>query len=399
MDTAKNDASRRIRELDGLRGIAILIVVVWHYFYFYPAPGHHPASMLRSIYLRFEQCIATGWTGVDLFFVLSGFLIGGILLDAKGSPDYFKTFYARRFYRIIPLYYVWIAGYIASILLFRVVPGWNVYASGELGFWPILSHFLFIQNLGFISYTGISGVWFISTWSLAVEEQFYLIAPVVIRICSRRILPALLCSVVIAAPLFRLFVHNYWHPVMTLDAAYILMPCRADGLSIGVLAAYFWRSESFRGFFSQHIGVLYGSCGLFLIGVAALNFLSPDQHSIAMISLGYTWFALFYVQILLLALIHPAGPVGIVARIKFLRYLGGISYCVYIVHQAALPVAGKLLHLLPMFSPSLQAAIAPFLAIGICLGIAILSWRYFESRMIARGHSYRYSARLPVSSS
>ena len=100
----------RIPELDGLRGMAILLVLVGHYF---AVPGTGAASLLNGYWFRL------GWTGVDLFFVLSGFLIGGILLDVRDSPNYFKTFYARRFFRIIPLYYAWILLYIVLSVFAR----------------------------------------------------------------------------------------------------------------------------------------------------------------------------------------------------------------------------------------------------------------------------------------
>src|SRR5258708_11706525 len=106
------NASGRIPELDGLRGVAILSVLVWHYFYFHPAAGHHPVGLARQLYVHFEQFLALGWSGVDLFFVLSGFLIGGILLNARNSPSYFRTFYLRRFFRIVPIYYAWLVAYL-----------------------------------------------------------------------------------------------------------------------------------------------------------------------------------------------------------------------------------------------------------------------------------------------
>jgi peptidoglycan/LPS O-acetylase OafA/YrhL len=114
---ASSSLPERILKLDGLRGATIAMVVLLHYFYCYHGETHRPSGFIRSAHVNFEQFIALRWTGVDLFFVLSGFLIGGILLDARSSPSYFKTFYLRRFYRIIPLYYDWIVCYLLVMAL------------------------------------------------------------------------------------------------------------------------------------------------------------------------------------------------------------------------------------------------------------------------------------------
>src|SRR6266699_3050090 len=95
----------RIPELDGLRGAAILFVLIYHYAERQPSADPH----IFRFYV--EHLFLIGWSGVDLFFVLSGFLIGGILLDVRGYASYFKTFYTRRFFRIIPIYYAWILAY------------------------------------------------------------------------------------------------------------------------------------------------------------------------------------------------------------------------------------------------------------------------------------------------
>lgn len=384
------DTSKRIPELDGLRGTAILFVLIWHYFYFYPASGHRPAGILRSLYVHFERCIAIGWSGVDLFFVLSGFLIGGILLDAKGSPNYFKAFYTRRFFRIIPVYYVWIAAYFLTLAAFHFARIGNSYAAGEPNAWVILAHFLFIQNLGFVNYSGIAGPWFTSTWSLAVEEQFYLISPLVIRVFPRRFLPVLLGSVVVAAPLIRLYVHYHWHANMTLDPAYVLMPCRADALAIGMLAAYLYRESAFRAFLSNRINFLRGFWAALFAGFVILTISSPDQHSIVMISVGYTWLAFLYVATLLLVLVKPNSALAAVTRSRGLRELGRISYCVYVIHQAVIYFVAKALLSAAVFSTAFRTAAAPLLAIGITIGVARVSWILFESKLIARGHSYSY---------
>src|SRR5260370_30559316 len=106
---AATPLNRRIPELDGLRGLAILLVLVFHYI---SQEGVLPSGSFGD---RLQRLVIMGWTGVDLFFVLSGFLIGGILMDVRGSPSYFKTFYIRRFFRIVPIYYLWIILYAALI--------------------------------------------------------------------------------------------------------------------------------------------------------------------------------------------------------------------------------------------------------------------------------------------
>ena len=156
---ADRPGSKRIIEIDGLRGLAIFLVVIWHYFYFGPAPNHHSIGLLRNLYVSFERCIALGYTGVDLFFVLSGFLIGGILLDNQKSPSYFRTFYIRRFYRIIPIYYTWIVCYLVLMALGGAFLYSRIRGTAGSISWPqIVATFLFIQNLGFIRYMGLGGL-------------------------------------------------------------------------------------------------------------------------------------------------------------------------------------------------------------------------------------------------
>jgi peptidoglycan/LPS O-acetylase OafA/YrhL len=99
----------RIPELDGIRGLAILLVLVWHYF------GHFEGVLQRSWQAYALATLRLSWSGVDLFFVLSGFLIGGILYDAKDSKSYYQTFYRRRILRIFPLYFLWIALFITGL--------------------------------------------------------------------------------------------------------------------------------------------------------------------------------------------------------------------------------------------------------------------------------------------
>ncbi len=156
---------RRIKELDGIRGAAILFVLAYHYF-------SNGAGINNPIGRQFLKLFSIGWSGVDLFFVLSGFLIVGILLDAKSSNNYFSSFYIRRALRILPLYYL-------LLTLFLILP---IFISNDGIFkltFPFWSYLLFIQNLFMIKFD-LGTSWLGVTWSLAIEEQFYLLLPILV---------------------------------------------------------------------------------------------------------------------------------------------------------------------------------------------------------------------------
>lgn len=159
----------KMPELDALRGIAILLVLFFHGFGF-----RYGLEGLSGFPKLFVAATLPGWIGVNLFFVLSGFLITGILLDTKPNARYYRTFYTRRALRILPLYY-------AVLLLLAVLTrtGWvNRHAS-----WPflILSFFYLSNVTELFGVTMQYGV----LWSLAVEEHFYLLWPAAVRSLSR----------------------------------------------------------------------------------------------------------------------------------------------------------------------------------------------------------------------
>jgi peptidoglycan/LPS O-acetylase OafA/YrhL len=373
----------RVPELDGLRGIAISLVVAYHFFYFSPPNSYQPQGLLSRLYLYFEQCISVGWSGVDLFFVLSGFLIGGILLDKRESPRYFRTFYARRFFRIIPVYYVWSSAFMLAAL----VLGWSARALSPM--MPV--QFLFLQNLGLVAYVGLARPWFEPTWSLAVEEQFYLVSPLLVRWLSRKALYVLLGAVVIGAVFFRIWVHGQaFSFAHTADWPYTLMLSRADALSIGILAALLWKDSRVRSWLTAHSNVIRLTACLLAIGVIALAQWSPSFRSFPMQSAGYTWMAGFYAMLLLLVLANPSGMLGSVARLKILREIGKVSYCLYLIHQAVgTAVQATLDHLTGPVQPVLAVAGYAFAALA-AYGIAQLSWKYFERPLLERGHSVSY---------
>jgi peptidoglycan/LPS O-acetylase OafA/YrhL len=368
----------RLPELDGLRGVAILLVWVGHYF---AVPGKGTVSLLDGYWFRL------GWTGVDLFFVLSGFLIGGILLHVRGSHRYFRTFYIRRFFRIVPLYYAWILIYVLLLAFDRRLLTSRIGTIEGIDV-SILAQSLFLQNLLPSFGPVVSFWWFNSTWSLAVEEQFYLVAPVVVKYLSKRALTALLVSVTIAAPLLRWFVRVHFNSGS--DLAYRLMPCRADSLAVGMLAALAWSDAKTRDWLAAQPALLYGLFAVFSAGVAFFwRYYSGPGLPLTQI-IGYTWLALFFATWMLLALLRPASPVAVVLRVGFLRDIGGVSYCIYVIHTAVFLFCHRIfLHALPAVTDERAAAVSMFAAL-ITYALAKLSWKFFEEPLVRRGHAYEY---------
>ena len=319
-----SNLSGRIPELDGLRGLAILLVILCHYV---GNAGHAPLGFWPH---RFLSAFTAGWSGVDLFFVLSGFLIGGILLNAREAPRYFRTFYMRRVFRILPIYYLW------TLLFGATVVGAVVFSPGQFGvsardLLRVPVQLLFLQNI-FIGMPHFQWTWFVVTWSLAIEEQFYLFAPPLIRFLSPRNFVAVLVATVALAPILRFLLFRYWAPGTYLCA--FLMPCRADALAWGMLLAVGWRKTWFREFVQRNGAKLEGVLAGLFLGVGTLLWWLVHPLNGVTVTIGFSWLAVFYSAVLLIVLSKPKSWIAGVMRWKFLGRLGGISYCVYILHDA-----------------------------------------------------------------
>jgi len=379
--------NRRIPELDGLRGLAILLVIICHYI----ANASHPPLGFVADHLI--TILDLGWSGVDLFFVLSGFLIGGILLGSRNSPNYFRTFYLRRVHRIIPVYYSWILLYVVlvSICVYSslkpviMTPPGIVLASQDLAVVP--KYLLFLQNI-FYGPRSFEWQWFIVTWSLAVEEQFYLIAPPLIRWVSQRVLMVILCFTVVAAPVLR-YVSFVYFPKLD-HFSQFAMPCRADALSLGILAAIAWRSNAVRSFLRRNPGILQRTTVYLALCIIALLWWLVRPPNVVTVTAGYSVLAFFYVSLLLLVLSQTDSFVARCMRIALLRRLGGISYCVYIIHLTINELGHRfLMHQEPDLS-HWQGILITCTALVLTLTIASLSWKFFEKPLIRRGHRFAY---------
>lgn len=348
----------------------------------YIAESEHGAKGTVSFLL--SRIFSLGWSGVDLFFVLSGFLIGGILLDVRKSPDYVKTFYLRRVHRILPLYYLWLALYmIVGYAGARwVAPN----APGEFAISvPIAVYILFCQNFIFAPIS-LFGTYFVGpTWSLAVEEQFYLISPWLVRYLSPRRLAHTLILCVISAPLLRVFLLGLPHGHRVV---YFLMPCRADCLAMGMLAALAWRTRT-RVWLVKNRRHLKVVLAFLLFGALAILRWQSNPTRVEE-ALQYSWMAFLYTCLMMVVLLAPGSLVARLSRLHLLRGWGRISYCVYLIHLAILASCHLvLLRSLPRIS-DLRGVFTTILAVGLAWLVAQLSWRYFEKPLVDRGHAFKY---------
>ena len=355
----------RYPELDGLRGVAILMVVAYHYD------------------------LAPFLSGVDLFFVLSGFLLGGILLDKQEASNYFKAFYARRFCRILPLYFVCL---LVFLILLPLTLGWLFGDPFEMLLGdplPIWTYFTFTHNFAMAQLGGWGTLWLGHTWSLAVEEQFYLFLPFFIRSFSREKLPYLLVGLILSAPLLRAFLYEF-HPHGDL-AFYVLMPCRADALLLGVLCAYVIRNERCLNLLRMHTKALYGVLALFLAAGAALMALSSPTVHVPLVaaSYGYSWLPLVYSCIVLIAVTEKRGLVTLATRVRPLSWLAVLAFGVFLLHMPILIMFQRLTSagLLPQAGSHYIIPLGAFL---LTLMLASISWIFFERRIVGWGRSFKY---------
>jgi peptidoglycan/LPS O-acetylase OafA/YrhL len=358
-------------QLDGLRAIAVIAVWLQHW-------GFPP---LRAS--RYLVQIEPGAMGVWLFFVLSGFLITGILLRSRAEleatcgsvADAAKIFYARRFIRILPAYYL---ALLLGTLLFPEVR--------QLFWW----HFTYNTNFWNAFHPGQfpPGLHF---WSLAVEEQFYLIWPWMILLVPSRHLFRAIVAVVAFSLLFR-FGCTFLPRGHRGTPAYALLPGCADKLALGALLACFWDEKT--GARLARWKDLFCRAGLWLglpgaIGFIILRAYRPESR-LSLVFLSFCA-ALFFVWVIGAAARGFSGPAGAFLEWQPIRYLGKISYGLYLYHY----LTREILRRCHVAEPhSWSARFALFSAITIF--IASASWFAFESPVNRMKRFFKYAALRPA---
>jgi peptidoglycan/LPS O-acetylase OafA/YrhL len=321
-------------------------------------PDAQSSAALLTVAPRFlVLLIGHGWLGVDLFFVLSGFLITGILLD---NPNHLENFYARRALRILPLYFLCIA------VMACFYPGNGPY---------------FLLSLAFLAnMAGLLGVAVPHGpdvfWSLAVEEHFYLVWPWLVRMLSRSALACACASIVIAEPLLR--------AVFVAHGCDVYMPSwfRFDGLASGALLAIWFRSPlASRRRSWMAAGICLATA--FAITIAGLPF-GILSKTVAGMSLRYIQATLVYCAGMMVAIGWRGTWLTAPLRWWFARLTGDLSYCLYLVHLALLD--GYMVvfrQYVPRGFTFSQLLLRAVVVLGASYGLALLSRRYFERPILS----------------
>jgi peptidoglycan/LPS O-acetylase OafA/YrhL len=365
---------KRISQLDGVRGVAILLVLIWHYFSCQvdPRPQTFIAFCSRTMNLT--------WSGVDLFFVLSGFLIAGVLLDHRSTSNYFRVFYLRRICRICPLYFLVFALFVAlSRTSIGASPSFKWLFHDPL---PLWSYATFTQNIYMGAHNTLGPHWLAITWSLAVEEQFYLFVPLLLYFLPRRTLLVVLILAVLAAPILRWALPGF--------RTFVGTPWRSDSLLSGAALAILVRWHGFVAAARRRRRLLFALFIVMLAGAVAMTVRPPTFGG----PFSHFWLAGLYSVFILIAFLDTERRLGGLLRSPTLVWLGRLSYGIYMFHEAIVGLLyGALRHDEPGIDTFSDAGIT-LLAFSITLFLAAISYHFFEQPILRFGHRLKYSPNL-----
>jgi len=336
---------RHVPALDGTRGIAIILVMAFHLW-------RGPVTAL-------------GWSGVDLFFVLSGFLITGILWDSRLEPDRARSFYIRRALRILPLYY----GVLIAVFIVRPALGWAhrlddlALAHEQIWYWTYLCDWRIALNHP-PAFTFLTHF-----WTLSIEEQFYLVWPLIVWRCSRRTMLGVAGAVAVGALLLRIAIVT---ATTSPDSAYALFPCRLDGLAVGAILALGLRGPGGEAALRRWV-IPAALSGAAVVGVLALSrpsvrFVDPGMMTIGYTALDWAFAGLVFTAATVRSRLLEFGA---------LRAAGRYSYGLYVYHPI---VMWWIVRHVPSFEQSQWRS-----AVGGALGSIVLacaSYHLYESRFL-----------------
>ncbi|MEO6805803.1 MAG: acyltransferase [Edaphobacter sp.] len=373
-------SSHHIRSLDGLRGVAFLLVFFRHY----GISSHQGSWWIKIV----TSICSVGWAGVDLFFVLSGFLITGILLDTRGHPGYFSNFYARRALRIFPLYYT-VMG-----VLFALTPWLHLeWHKGHLAYLFYAGNIAYYLNPDLAQVR--PAVSFLHLWSLAVEEQFYLVWPLVVMLAASPQRLAKICGYLSLGGLaLRICLLASMPHGNAYEWSYAELPTHMDGLLFGALAAICIRTFPLDRTLQLVRKILPGA--LIVMGFVLVRG-GPDFHSTPMILAGFPALAAVFACLCLLAL-RPGSFANRFGSLSALRFIGRYSYGMYVYHILFWPG-------LSWIQPWLQVRLHSIVLGGVCftllmlggtMALAVASYELYEKQWLRLKSRFAYDKSQPL---
>jgi peptidoglycan/LPS O-acetylase OafA/YrhL len=318
----------RIRELDGLRGIACSLVLVWHLVNRQILPQRGPWGWIAT-------CSSQCWSGVDLFFVLSGYLIIRNLARDRGTAGWLRRFVAARVFRLLPAYLILVAGCALLTAWVAHASGatasqrylvedshpWGVYLLYFQNWYPILVHVRHPLGSEFMSVT----------WSLGAEVEFYFGSVVLFLFCPERLRMKALLGAAVAAVLIRGYIYmTYPYPGIS---ALILPPARMDGFALGGFAALWLEKPASRENAMRHLSAIKACWAILLSCVLFLTFSESPFVGKESALFSYSCFALFYSVSLVVIVLLAGSPFLTWMRRGPLAVIGIISYGVYLFHK------------------------------------------------------------------
>lgn len=338
--------------LDGLRGVGCFLIIIYHLFPFI------------NKYLFFS------FLAMDIFFVLSGFLITDILLNSYGQKAYLKNFYVRRLLRVFPLYYVSLIFFLILLpILIKLPIDIGYYTSHKPYFYFFLQNWLLILKPTTQNYLN-------HLWSMGVEEQFYLLWPLLFAVIKKpKILLAILIVLLLSFSFFRFYI--WTHPVENLSYYTFYAYTRIDGICIGCMVALFQRINP--KFISDYMAWIILSFAALNFGFYAIN--QQNNYSFPYLALvGYATFSILFGVLVHTIINNNSKFLIAVFDISILKFLGRVSYGTYIFHWPLYLLANP--YMVKWFSQNIQS-IPPYLISSISLTILSfflgwLSYRYFE---------------------
>ena len=351
--------------IDGLRGIAILLVAWYHVPFLFRDVGGVPQEMLEGPLQRvFWGMSLAGWMGVDLFFVISGLLITSILLWSREAGSSLQVFWYRRGLRILPL-----------VVLYLLILQVNTVLRDPLGvlkeFDGWFAYLLYVGNVH-IALNGWQPIVVMILWSLAVEEQFYLVWPIVVHWVSRRTLFMITWMIIALSPLARGVAYSF----LDYPAVYVLTFCRLDALASGAVIALLISSETTK---TQTI-IFCRKLSSLAFGILLASFLVPFSPSfpqtrpLLFTLFGYTLIAMAW-AVLVGASLRREGWVQSVLSSRPLTFVGKRCYGFYLWHAL---VAGVVMKLVDTVSLNIGLYGRLFLWLGVLIAVVSLSWSCFE---------------------